>query len=104
MEWLVLAVSGGLEAVWSTALGESDGLRRRRPTLLFIAALALSMIGLAYGMTAIPAGTAYAVSVGIGAVLTIVIGVVRRSETLDVARTALLTLLVVSLIGLKVVS
>ncbi|WP_010525444.1 multidrug efflux SMR transporter [Nesterenkonia sp. F] len=104
MEWIVLAVSGGLEAVWATALGESDGLRRRRPTLLFIAALVLSMSGLAYGMTAIPAGAAYAVWVGIGAVLTIVIGVVRRSETLDVARTGLLTLLVVSLIGLKVVS
>lgn len=104
MEWIVLAVSGGLEAVWATALGESDGFRRRRPTVLFFAALTLSMSGLAYGMTAIPAGTAYAVWVGIGAVLTIVLGVVRRSETLDVARTGLLTLLVVSLVGLKVVS
>jgi len=62
------------------------------------------MAGLAYAMTDIPVGTAYAVWVGIGAVLTVVIAVARKKETLSLGRAALLVALVGCIIGLKVVS
>ena len=71
MAWFVLIVSGMLEAVWATALDASQGFRRWRPTLVFLVATTLSMLGLAWAMTSIPTGTAYAVWVGIGATLTL---------------------------------
>lgn len=104
MEWVVLIASGLLEAVWATALSASKGFRKLWPSVLFVISLAASMAGLAYAMNAIPTGTAYAVWVGIGAVLTLVLAVFRREERMTILRGALLALLVASVIGLKAVS
>lgn len=104
MHWFVLILSGALEAVWATALAASGGFRRPRPTALFGVALVLSMVGLAWAMTALPTGTAYAVWVGIGAVGTVLLAVVRREERLDAARAVLLLVLVGCVAGLKAVA
>jgi quaternary ammonium compound-resistance protein SugE len=104
MAWAILVASGVLEAVWASALGASDGFTRRRPTALFVVALVLSMVGLAYAMTSLPVGTAYAVWVGIGAVLTVMVAVVRKQEALSLARAALLVGLIGCVVGLKAVS
>jgi quaternary ammonium compound-resistance protein SugE len=102
--WFVLFLSGALEAVWATALAATDGFRRPRPTLLFAISLVLSMAGLAWAMTGLPAGTAYAVWVGIGAVGTVLLAVARGKESLDLARGLLLLLLVGCVAGLKAVA
>jgi len=104
MAWLVLVVSGLLEGVWATALGASGGLKKPRPTALFAVSLLLSMVGLAYAMRSLPTGTAYAVWVGIGAVLTVVLAVVRKQERFSVTRAALLAVLIGCVVGLKAVS
>ncbi len=56
MSWLVLVLSGVLEAVWATALGKSDNFSRVVPSLVFLIGLALSMAGLAYAMRQVPVG------------------------------------------------
>ena len=61
MSWIVLAVSGVLEAVWATALGRSEGFTKLWPSVVFAVALVASMGGLAWAMREIPTGTAYAV-------------------------------------------
>lgn len=104
MAWTVLVLSGMLEAVWAAALSESDGFKKLKPTLLFIAAQIVSMAGLAYAMTAIPTGTAYAVWVGIGASLTVLWAASTGQERLTTARALLLVVLVACIVGLKVVS
>lgn len=104
MAWIVLILSGTLEMVWAAALGASHGLRRWKPTVLFAVALLVSMAGLAWSMRTLPAGTAYAVWVGIGATLTVVWGFATRQERPTVARVGLLLLLVASIVGLKVAS
>ena len=104
MTWIILIASGVLESVWATALAASKGFRRPVPTVLFGVSLLLSMAGLAFAMTEIPVGTAYAVWVGIGAVLTVLLAVIRGQETLSLARAALLVVLVGCVVGLKVVS
>ncbi len=103
MTWGVLIVSGVLEAVWATALGASDGFKRWRPTVLFAVALSASMVGLAYAMSDIPVGTAYAVWVGIGAVLTVVISAVRGEAALSLVKAGLLAGLIACIVGLKLV-
>mgnify|MGYP001780964984 FL=1 len=64
MAWVVLIASGVLEAVWATALGRAEGFTRLAPLIVFLVALALSMVGLSYAVKTLPAGTACAVWVG----------------------------------------
>ena len=71
MAWIILVLSGVLEAVWATALGRSAGFTNRSATIVFGVALVFSMLGLAQAMKTLPTGTAYAVWVGIGASLTV---------------------------------
>ncbi|GAB2976075.1 DMT family transporter [Frigoribacterium salinisoli] len=104
MTWFVLIAAGVLEAVWATALARSQGFRRWRPALVTVVGLVGSMAGLAYAMTELPTGTAYAVWVGVGASLTVLWGIVTGRERATVARGLLLVLLVGSVVGLKVVS
>ena len=70
MAWIVLIISGLLEAVWATALGKSEGFTKLWPSVIFGVAIILSMGGLAWAMRDISTATAYAVWVGIGAALT----------------------------------
>jgi quaternary ammonium compound-resistance protein SugE len=102
VSWLVLVLSGVLEAVWATALGRSEGFSRLGPSVVFGLALVLSMVGLAYAMRELPVGTAYAVWVGIGAVLTVVIAMVSGEEPVSAVRLLLLAGIVGCVIGLKV--
>lgn len=104
MAWVVLIVSGMLEAVWAVALSKSRGFKRVIPTLVFFLAFSVSMVGLAWAMTFIPTGTAYAVWVGIGATLTVVWGFMTREERPTILRLILLLLLVGCVVGQKVVS
>lgn len=103
MAWVVLLVSGGLEAVWAAALAASDGFRRKGPAVLFLVTNVLSLGGLAWAMREIPTGTAYAVWVGVGATLTAAWAMLSRAEPVDVRRIALLALLLACVVGLKVV-
>jgi quaternary ammonium compound-resistance protein SugE len=103
MSWLVLVLSGVLEAVWATALSRSEGLTRLAPTITFLVTLALSMAGLAYAMRSLPVGTAYAVWVGIGAVLTVTYAMVTGAEAVSTVKVLLLAGIVGCVVGLKLV-
>ncbi len=101
MSWIVLIVSGVLEAVWATALGKSEGFSKLGPTAVFGVALVASMVGLAYAMRDLPVGTAYAVWVGIGAVLTVVYAMATGEEPVSLLKTLFLVMIVGGVIGLK---
>jgi len=101
MYWLVLVLSGVLEAVWATALGRSEGFTRLVPTVVFGVAITLSMAGLAYAMRGLPVGTAYAVWVGIGAALTAGYAMWSGDEAVSVVRVLLLAGIVGCVVGLK---
>jgi quaternary ammonium compound-resistance protein SugE len=99
--WLVLILSGVLEAVWATALGRSEGFTRLAPTVVFAVAIAGSMAGLAWAMRGLPIGTAYAVWVGIGAALTAGYAMWTGQEPVSVVRVLLIVGLVGCVVGLK---
>jgi quaternary ammonium compound-resistance protein SugE len=101
VSWLVLILSGVLEAVWATALGKSENLSRVVPSVVFLIALALSMAGLAYAMRDLPVGTSYAVWVGIGAVLTVVYAMATGEESVSPLKIFFLAGIVSSVIGLR---
>jgi quaternary ammonium compound-resistance protein SugE len=100
--WLVLVISGVLEAVWASALARSEGFTRLTPTVVFAVAMVASMAGLAYAMRGLPLGTAYAVWVGIGAALTVGYAMWSGQEPVSVLRVFLLLGILGCVIGLKV--
>ncbi|WP_323791953.1 DMT family transporter [Nocardioides sp.] len=102
MSWLILVLSGVLEAVWATALGRSDGLSRLAPSLVFAVSVTLSMLGLAYAMRELPVGTSYAVWVGIGASLTVTYAMVTGAESASLVKVLLLLMIVSGVAGLKI--
>lgn len=101
LAWIILIISGVLEAVWATALGKSEGLTKLPPTIVFFVALVASMIGLAYAMRTLPVGTSYAVWVGIGAVLTVTYAMITGTEQASLVKIVLLLVIVASIVGLK---
>jgi quaternary ammonium compound-resistance protein SugE len=101
MSWLFLVLSGVLEAVWATALGESKGFTRLWPSVVFAVALLLSMTGLMLAMRDLPVGTSYAVWVGIGAVLTVGYAMVTGGESVSALKLLFLAMIVGGVIGLK---
>jgi quaternary ammonium compound-resistance protein SugE len=103
MAWLVLVLSGVLEAVWATALDRSENFTRWVPSVVFVVALVLSMAGLGYAMREIPLGTSYAVWVGIGAVLTVAWAMATGAEPVTALKVLFLAGIVGCVIGLKVV-
>jgi quaternary ammonium compound-resistance protein SugE len=103
MSWLVLVLSGVLEAVWATAMGKSEGFSKLSPSIVFAVALIASMAGLAYAMRDLPVGTAYAVWVGIGAVLTVVYAMATGDEPASLLKVVFLTVIIGGVVGLKLV-
>jgi quaternary ammonium compound-resistance protein SugE len=101
MSWIVLILSGVLEAVWAIALDRTQGFTRPAPTVVFVVALAASMAGLGVAMRDLPVGTAYAVWVGVGAALTVGFAMATGVESVSVVKVLLLTGLVGCVVGLK---
>ena len=103
MSWIILIVSGVLEAVWATALGKSEGFTKLWPSVIFVAGLTASMAGLAFAMREISTGTAYAVWVGIGAALTVIYAMIFGGEPISIVKVLLIMGLVGCVVGLKIV-
>ncbi|MCF2707253.1 QacE family quaternary ammonium compound efflux SMR transporter [Arcanobacterium haemolyticum] len=101
MSWIVLVVSGLFEAVWATALSKSEGLTKLVPSLIFGVSVLISMGGLSYALRDIPVGTGYAVWVAIGAVTTVVWGMVTGAEPVSVLRVIFIVGIIACVIGLK---
>ena len=107
MSWLILILSGALEAVWAAALhrtSQATGRHRLVPGLVFLVSVIASTGGLAVAMRSIPTGTAYAVWVGVGVVLTSGYAMIAGVERATAARILLLGGIAASVAGLKLVA
>ena len=101
MPWLFLVLAGLLEVGWAVGLKFTDGFRRPLPSLLVAASMAGSVVLLSWAARSIPIGTAYAVWVGIGAVGTVLVGILFFEEPLGLLRMLLILGLVACIAGLK---
>lgn len=104
MAWVLLVVAGVLEIVWALGLKYSDGFTRPLPSAVVVVGAAASFWLLALAMRVLPAGTAYAVWVGIGAAGTALLGMVLLGEPAGAARLACIVLIVAGVLGLKLLS
>lgn len=99
--WICLVFAGLLEICWAIGLKYTDGFSNLLPSLFTIATLAGSMFLLAKAAQTLPIGTAYAIWVGIGALGTVIMGIVLFNEPLTMSRILFLAMLLVSIVGLK---
>ncbi|WP_340610473.1 quaternary ammonium compound efflux SMR transporter SugE [Xenorhabdus bharatensis] len=104
MSWLILLIAGLFEVVWAVGLKYTQGFSRLVPSLITASAMAVSVGLLAYAMKSLPAGTAYAIWTGVGAVGTAIFGIMVLGESANLARILSLGLIVVGIIGLKLAS
>jgi quaternary ammonium compound-resistance protein SugE len=102
--WIILVIAGLLEVIWAIGLKYSHGFTRLTPSVITLVAMAVSVFLLAYAMKTLPAGTAYAVWTGIGAVGTAILGIALLGESASLARVFSLGLIFVGIIGLKLAS
>ena len=101
MPWIVLLISSVFEAVWATALGYSQGFTQPIPTLVYVIASVLSMLGLGWATRSIPIGTAYAVWTGCGAALTVAWSILTGDEPASVGKLVCMAGIIGAVIGLK---
>ena len=101
MTWLVLLVAGLLEVAWAIGLKYTEGFSRFWPTVGTVAAMVASIGLLGLAMRTLPVGTAYAVWTGIGAVGTVLFGIILFGEPATVARLVCVGLILAGIVGLK---
>jgi quaternary ammonium compound-resistance protein SugE len=107
MSWLMLVIAGLFEVAFAFCLGKVKTSVGTTSTLWFIAfllCLSISMFLLVKATQHLPIGTAYAVWTGIGAVGTVLVGMVFFKEPTDFWRLFFITTLIMSIIGLKLVT
>lgn len=107
MNWILLIIAGLFEVAFAACLGkakESTGIETTYWYIGFLICLGISMFLLVKVTQQLPIGTAYAVWTGIGAVGTVLVGILFFKEPVTMWRIFFITTLICSIIGLKVVS
>jgi quaternary ammonium compound-resistance protein SugE len=104
MAWIYLVLAGCFEVAFTTCLKLSQNFTNRFWSIGFFISITLSFLLLNKAISSIPLGTAYAVWTGIGAVGTVIIGIIYFNEPAYFSRMFFLITLISSLIGLKLVS
>ena len=102
MSWIILFFAGLFEVGWAVGLKYTDGFSKPLPTVLTVAAMAISLGLLGLAVKELPLGTAYAVWTGVGAVGTVIAGIILFGESMALFRLASVALIICGLIGLKI--
>lgn len=104
MAWIILVVAGLFEVGWAIGLKYTEGFTRLWPTVGTVAAMVISMWLLGIAMKSLPVGTAYSVWVGVGAVGTVILGIILLGEPANTGRLISVVLIIAGIIGLKLAS
>lgn len=102
--WVLIVLAGLLEIVWAIALGLSEGFSKLLPSLVFVAAMLISMLTLGLALRSIPVGVGYAVFVGIGATGTAILGAAVLGESFSLVKAVCLVAIIGGIVGMKIVT
>jgi quaternary ammonium compound-resistance protein SugE len=100
--WLFLLAAGIMETGWAVGLKYTEGFTRLLPSVFTIALMGGSFYFLSKSLQALPIGTAYAIWTGIGAVGTVIVGIILFGESRELLRILCLLLIISGVFGLKV--
>lgn len=101
MPWLLLILAGLLEVGWAIGLKYTEGFTRLWPSIGTALAMIVSLVLLGIAMKSLAVGTAYAVWVGVGAVGTVILGIVLFAEPANALRLVSVGFIIAGIVGLK---
>lgn len=102
--WIYLLLAGVFEVLFASTLKLTENFTKLFPTLAFLLFAFLSFFTLTKAIETIPMGTAYVIWTGIGAIGTVLVGIFFYNEPASFLRLFFISTLVISIVGLKVVS
>lgn len=104
MAWTYLFTAGLLEIGWAIGLKYTEGFSKLWPSVGTVIAMILSLAFLGLALKTLPVGTAYAVWTGIGAIGTVILGIILFAEPATALRLGCVGLIFAGIIGLKLVT
>jgi len=104
MSWIYLFFAGLFEIGWAVGLKYTHGFTRLTPSLLTVAAMAISLFLLGLALRSLPLGTAYAIWTGIGTIGTAILGIALFAEPAAALRLVCIGMIAAGIVGLKLVS
>ncbi len=104
MAWTYLLVASCFEIIFALSLKHTEGFTRLGPSIVTLAAGTASFLILSQALKTLPVGTGYAIWTGIGAVGTVILGMLLFHEPRDMTRLLCIGLIISGLIGLRLTS
>jgi quaternary ammonium compound-resistance protein SugE len=101
LAWIALVAAGLLDVAWAISMKYAQGYTRLGWSLVSLVLLATFVFLLGRALQALPVGTAYAVWTGIGAIGTVLMGVLLFGETLNPVRAGGIALVLAGIVALK---
>ncbi|MCM3621513.1 quaternary ammonium compound efflux SMR transporter SugE [Brevibacillus borstelensis] len=101
MAWVYLVIAGLFEVVWAIGLKYSEGWSKLVPSAITVVGMGISFYFLSMALKALPIGTAYAIWTGIGALGTVVVGMIAFREPSNIMRIVFLLCIIAGIVGLK---
>mgnify|MGYP003802943439 CR=1 FL=1 len=103
LAWTILVIAGFFETGWAIGMKYSDGFTRLWPSVFTGISMVISVVLLAYTLKVLPVGSAYTVWTGIGAVGTVILGIILFKEPYDFLRMFFIFLIIIGIVGLRVI-
>ncbi len=101
LSWIFLLIAGFFEICFTIALKYSQGFSKLFPSIITVIFIVLSFFSVSQAMKVIPIGTAYAVWAGIGAVGTVISGIILFGDSCHIIRLISIMLIIIGIVGLK---
>lgn len=104
ISWLFLIFGGMCEVGFVAMMKKSKGFRVIKYSLLTVLFMILSFYSLSHALVDIQIGIGYAVWAGIGAVGSVLVGMIFFGESKDVKKILLIAIIIAGIVGLKLSS
>lgn len=104
MKWALLVIAGMMETGWAVGLKYSQGFTKLVPSIFTVIGMIASFYFLSLALRSLPLGTAYAIWTGIGAIGTVILGILLFKEPADTMRLICIGIILIGIIGLKISS
>lgn len=101
ISWIFLLFGGLCEVGFVTTMKLSKGFKVFRYSALTIVFMALSFYSLSHALKEIPMGTGYAIWSGIGAVGSVLVGMIWFKESKSIPKIILICMIILGIVGLK---
>jgi len=101
MGWIYLILAGIFETVWAVSLKFAEGFTKPLPSAILVIAMIASIIFLALAIKTIQLSIAYPVWTGIGAIGTVIAGILLFDESKEPLKFLCIFLIIAGIVGLK---